>query len=1064
MQIDTFKVKDFPAIDQIGMSTGTQKLRVCIVTEEIIGPVRNGGIASTYYHLSKGLAAHGHEVHVLFLKGRVVQDETPEHWIEHFAEFGVTLHYLEAPRAALWGASIEWQARFGAAYEWLRDAEPFDVVHTSEWRGGMIYALMAKRMGLAFQETLFLVKTSSPHIWNRHYQMQPIEQRELVLAAYAEQKCVELADAVIGGSAHLITFMEEIGYKVPDANVFVQPNIVDFSKVIVTDERPPRAPGDVVKTQELIFFGRLEARKGVEMMCNALDILKERGIAPSRMTFMGKWGAPLATQGGMKPQDYIAEKAKNWDFEVGVIDDKNQPAALSHMCSRDMIAVMPSLIENSTMAVYETLENNIPFIATAVGGTPELIDAADHDRCLVAPRAQDLANQIERALSEGQPIAHSSFSNDENLRVWYGFHAHVGDMIKAKGRMAAIAEITAPVDPAPEPVTSVSFATVVRRGDTISPLMNALLADAPDQVLLAYTDAVLREEVNEAAEQLAHADITVKVVDAIGQAAGDALNMLADAQTCDAMVISHGADICPLPGFFEAATTALTHQPDILFTSFFDAGKGVLGMPIGGDVASHYLNTRAYGPEVFAMRAATRTKLGAFEPYDVRAGILHEYVTRMVERGGSDMLVFPEMLLRWLGGADKAKAYADDTVYSYLKAKPLIDAGSLAQRKITLATLNQGSAGALTPQMLRDGSRRDGEAVWMMPVEWDRTNISNARNRAMVIGLDETAGRLWLYARGNGKRVFKVRGSEEPVALEQIHEDVRRSPDVPGEQITLSYFDIPANWDVGASYPLNWILEDGSDTPRNQFLRITKISEGVCALVSRTPILSQSALEDIVAFQLDPRGGKAATESKRKAKPAQPIGELEKIIEEARANLEDLDTQPASLEDLDAQPADLDALMGISHNTNKRGFQLKEVMEQSQELLAAQLMAPAFEGAPRGAVTLPRSGLWRAQGAIRGWAWDRNKPDVTLHVAVLMQDLPVFITRADVLRPELSRRTPGLEHHGFEIPVLSDFLLADAPMELVVWEQQTPLKNGRIAPDNDDNGNAVLKIMEEQDT
>ena len=64
----------------------------------------------------------------------------------------------------------------------------------------MTYALMAKRMGLAVQETLFLGKTSSPHIRNRHYPMQPIEQRALVLAAYAEQKHVELADAVIGAA------------------------------------------------------------------------------------------------------------------------------------------------------------------------------------------------------------------------------------------------------------------------------------------------------------------------------------------------------------------------------------------------------------------------------------------------------------------------------------------------------------------------------------------------------------------------------------------------------------------------------------------------------------------------------------------------------------------------------------------------------------------------------------------------------------------------------------------------------------------------------------------------
>ena len=65
------------------------------MTEEIIGPVRNGGIASTYYHLAKGLAAQGHEVHVLFLKGPVVQDETPEFWVKRYAEFGVTLHYLD---------------------------------------------------------------------------------------------------------------------------------------------------------------------------------------------------------------------------------------------------------------------------------------------------------------------------------------------------------------------------------------------------------------------------------------------------------------------------------------------------------------------------------------------------------------------------------------------------------------------------------------------------------------------------------------------------------------------------------------------------------------------------------------------------------------------------------------------------------------------------------------------------------------------------------------------------------------------------------------------------------
>ena len=85
--------------------------------------------------------------------------------------------------------------------------------------------------------------------------------------------------------------------------------------------------------------------------------------------------------------------------------DRNQPDALSFLSERDLIAVMPSLIENSSMAVYETLEQRVPFIATAVGGSPELIVEEDHADCLVEPTAQALADRMEHALQEGQVIA-----------------------------------------------------------------------------------------------------------------------------------------------------------------------------------------------------------------------------------------------------------------------------------------------------------------------------------------------------------------------------------------------------------------------------------------------------------------------------------------------------------------------------------------------------------------------------------------------------------------------------------------------------------------------------------
>lgn len=1063
MQIDDFKVKNFPSIESIGLSENGERLRVCIVTEEIIGPVRNGGIASTYYHLSKGLAAHGHEVHVLFLKGPVVQDETPEHWVEHFAAFGVTLHYLEQPTRPMWGAAVEWQGRFMAAYEWLRDNDTFDVVHTSEWRGGLIYALMAKRMGLAFQETLFLVKTSSPHIWNRHYQMQPIERRELVLAAYAEQKCVELADAVIGGSAHLITFMEEIGYHVPKKNVFVQPNIVDFAKVIVTDQRPPRAPGDLVKTQELIFFGRLEGRKGVELMCNALDILKERGIAPSKVTFMGKWGAPLATQGGMPVSDYIDSKSANWDFPVGIIDDKNQPEALSHMCSRDMIAVMPSLIENSTMAVYETLENNIPFIATAVGGTPELIDAGDHERCLVEPKSQSLADQLERVLKDGQVIATSSFSNDENLNIWYGFHAYVGAQIKAKGRAKAIAEITKGMDAKPKNINGISYALLARRGDDLDRMATALEAmspeQAPDEILLAFTDATMRPAFQKLEDRLTAAGLNVTVTDCIGQAAGDALNMLVAAQSRDCIVVSDGADVCPRPGFFEAAKTALAVRPDCLFTTFFEADGNLLGMPVGGDVASHFTTSRAYGPEVFAMHKQARRKLGDFEPYDVRRGILHEYVTRIVEKGGADLMVYPEALLSWPDAAKAAKALAADTVYSYLKAKPLIDGASLAQRKITLASLHQSSSGgAVSAGTLRDGGRADNETVWLMPVEWDRADLERGNKRAMLVGLDESKNRLWLFAKGDGTRMLNIRDVPQDITqVEELTTDGKNP-----QTVTLSYFDIPDTWDVGTSYPISWILEHDGEKTRNQFLRITKIGEGVMALVSRMPIMTELAVIAVLDNQTGGARIKALmdTQSDLASEPLD-TSELsnDSALQEALGDTEFSASKPKA-GNLNTG-LDLASLIDLTHTAPKavvpQSVSRQIAMERSTTLMAEQMLHPLEKhGDIRTFLTPPDSGHWDENDWFTGWAWDRKDPNRILHVALMIDDMPVMMVKADTLKPALGNRTPGLEHHGFRMPVIEALLDPEVHLQLLIWETQTPIRGGKISSERTPDGRLCL--------
>ncbi|MCA1750026.1 MAG: glycosyltransferase family 4 protein, partial [Sphingomonadales bacterium] len=525
MQRDAFEIRDFPSLEPL-QSESDKCLSVLIATEEIVGPVRNGGIASTYYHLARGLAAQGHEVTVLYLKGREVENATPEHWVGEYARFGIHFVPLPEPDEPLAGASPRWQRRWLSFYRWLRANDRFDVVHSSEWRGGAFYCLQAKRMGLAFRDTLFVIKTSSPYIWNRHYQLQLVESPDLLAASFAEQKCVEWADMVVGGSAHLLSFMEHVGYRLPEGRTYVQPNIVDFSEVQVEDKRPAREIGDVVKTRELVFFGRLEGRKGLDLFVGALDALVARGARIDKVTFLGKEGQKLGGGDGITPLELINRHRPGWPFEVDIVTDRDQPEALSLMCSRDMIAVMPSLIENSTMAVYETLVHRIPFVASAVGGTPELIDPADHEATLVPPQAEALADRLADILENGQPIARPAFDNDRNLASWYGFHRHI-----AEAGAAALMP-PAPPEDAGATLCLVRFA---RDAQAMEAALSQASDGAPGFDAIRIYSPVAVDAVHKAlAARLANASVTV--IEQFGGTIGRCFDRALDESNADILV------------------------------------------------------------------------------------------------------------------------------------------------------------------------------------------------------------------------------------------------------------------------------------------------------------------------------------------------------------------------------------------------------------------------------------------------------------------------------------------------------------------------------------------------
>ena len=102
------------------------------------------------------------------------------------------------------------------------------------------------------------------------------------------------------------------------------------------------------------------------------------------MTFLGK----RAWIDGADAADYLRKREVEWPWPVEIIDELGQPEALAYLRSPGRrLTVIPSLADNSPNTVYEALALGIPFLASRVGGTAELIDPRDLEWATFDPEA-----------------------------------------------------------------------------------------------------------------------------------------------------------------------------------------------------------------------------------------------------------------------------------------------------------------------------------------------------------------------------------------------------------------------------------------------------------------------------------------------------------------------------------------------------------------------------------------------------------------------------------------------------------------------------------------------------
>jgi len=370
-------------------------MRHCVVTPEVVPLVRNGGVGSNALHLAAFLCRHaGHEVVILMTQAAEIPVADAVAFVERHS--GATLVRLDEvrplrPEEPLHPEALERSLRTLA---WLED-QTFDVIHFMQYQAAGFASIRAKRIGRAFLNTRLITILNSPERWlAKHGKRPPQGSAAGHLLDYMERYSVQWSDHVTCPSRALLDWLRADGWRLA----------ADTRWLPTYSPSPPSFEVAAADRTHLVFFGRLETRKGLELFVEALIRLAARpdlAAVELRITFLGK----VSSAGRKSADTYLREMRRTlppgWHWEL--ISDLDHEGAMRYLHDHSgALYVMPSRSDNAPNTVTECLHRGLRVLGADVPGVSELF--ANHDH-LVPPTVEAWASRLRRAVLEGEEPA-----------------------------------------------------------------------------------------------------------------------------------------------------------------------------------------------------------------------------------------------------------------------------------------------------------------------------------------------------------------------------------------------------------------------------------------------------------------------------------------------------------------------------------------------------------------------------------------------------------------------------------------------------------------------------------
>ena len=363
-------------------------MNVLLLTNEY-PPYTYGGAGAHVEYLSKELAQ------LLSVEVRCFGDQSSDKGNLKVRGFSLSEEPIQAPKPL--------HSVFGAVQRcWQMNAEGLDadLVHCHTWYTHMGGILAKLNYGIPLVITTHSLEPLRP--WKREQLAGGYD-----FSSWVEKRALELADAVIavsqGTKADILKFFE-----VPDERIHVIHNGIDLTEFHKKDSDAVLTRYGIPKGQPYVLFvGRITRQKGIIYLVQALSYLDPD--IPVVLCASSPDTPAIASE--MKEAVSQASVHRKHIYWIQEILDRE---SLIELYSHAGVFCCPSIYEPFGIINLEAMACEVPVVASAVGGIPEvvvedetgfLVPVDQYEETPFTPKdpdqfAQDLADRLNQLMRD----------------------------------------------------------------------------------------------------------------------------------------------------------------------------------------------------------------------------------------------------------------------------------------------------------------------------------------------------------------------------------------------------------------------------------------------------------------------------------------------------------------------------------------------------------------------------------------------------------------------------------------------------------------------------------------